>query len=69
MPAIRKCTGENNHNAKLTADSVRAMRRDWANGISVKELCAKYSVAAMTARDAIRRHSWKHVKDDEAVSC
>jgi hypothetical protein len=59
----RHARGEGNAAAKLTEDAVRAIRRDAARGMTIRELCAREGVGGTTIRDIIRRKTWKYVAD------
>jgi hypothetical protein len=52
--------GEDNHFAKLTTDTVLALRRD-AERMSWLELGIKYGIAKGHARDIVKRRCWKHI--------
>lgn len=50
--------------SKLTADDVRAMRRDYATGCRNQgDLAAMYGVASQHVSDIINHKYWKHVKE------
>lgn len=54
--------GEDHHSAKLTAEKVVAMRREYAaGGITYQQLADKYGVIRQTAEKAVTRVTWKHV--------
>ena|SRR3990167_1865586 len=54
--------GERNANAKLTNDSVRAIRLRYSKGgVSQPELASEYGVSHTVISHLIRRKSWKHV--------
>lgn len=54
--------GEENHNAKLTEDSIRLMREEYsAGGISIRGIGRKYGVAYTTARGIIYGTKWSHI--------
>ena len=54
--------GERVHQAKLTEQTVRAIRHDYAGGqITFKELGARYGVSNVAARMVVRRRTWQHV--------
>jgi hypothetical protein len=57
--------GERVHNAKLTDDQVREIRRDpEKNGFAKYDrIAAMYSIKPRTARAICSRHSWKHIAD------
>lgn len=53
-----------NHNAVLSPDRVRAIRRDHAGGaVSIRALARHHGVAYSTARKVIKRTAWGHVPD------
>lgn len=52
--------GENNGQARLTADDVRAIR---ASNESMAALAIRYGVGHTTIRHIIQRDTWKHIKD------
>ena len=53
--------GESHAHSKLTAESVLAIRAEYGSGISYDKLGAKYGISGATARDAIKRITWKHI--------
>ena len=54
--------GEDHHSAKLTAEKVVAMRREYAaGGITYQQLADKYGVIRQTVEKAVTRVTWKHV--------
>jgi hypothetical protein len=55
--------GNDNHNAVLNPETVRALRRDAAAGMTQRALGKKYGVCPSTARKVARREAWKHVRD------
>lgn len=56
-----------NSNAKLTAEKVVRMRREYAaGGINYREIARKYGCRKQTAIDAIRGVTWAHVLDEAA---
>lgn len=52
--------GERNHNAKLTADEVRAIR-ELAPRASKQSLAEMYGISPITVRDIINGRTWRHV--------
>lgn len=58
----RSCFGERNGHSKLTPESVREMRLEYAEGTTLAELSRKYKVDRMTITSAIRRKTWKRVE-------
>ena len=56
-----------NGRAKLTADRVREMRREYAKGgLSYKEIARKYGCRKQTAIDAIKGKTWSNLMDEAA---
>jgi hypothetical protein len=57
--------GERVHNAKLTDEQVREIRRDpEKNGFAKYDrIASKYGVKPRTARAICSRHSWRHIAD------
>ena len=53
--------GEKNGMARLTARSVRAIRRASAQGATRAELGAKYGVSAVAIHYVVTRQTWRHV--------
>lgn len=53
--------GEQHGMAKLTADTVREIRRRHAQGVSCYRLGREYGVAKSTALRIVKRRGWKHV--------
>lgn len=53
--------GVNHHNAKLTEQSVRAIRCSYRNMEKVAALARHYSVSTAAIYDVIRRRTWPHV--------
>lgn len=53
--------GERNPMARLTAEDVAVIRRDFANGVSQRQLAKRHGVAVMTIWRAIRGVSWADV--------
>lgn len=51
--------GERNHKAKLTADTVRAIRS--LRGVPYPELAARFGVSTVNIGFIIRRATWKHI--------
>lgn len=47
--------------AKLTPDSVRAIRRAWAAGESVADIASRFGVSKMTIRNILNGRSWSDV--------
>ena len=59
-PPVR--TGEQNHSAKLTATTVREMRRQHADGLSQPKLARQFGVSLATVSAVVLRRTWKHVE-------
>lgn len=54
--------GEKNAHAKLTAEKVIELRKRYADGgITLKDLAKQYGISRLTAGDAVRRVTWKHI--------
>lgn len=54
--------GSNHHNAKLTEEDVKTMRRIYNEGnVTIKALANKYNIGATTARDILKNRTWKNV--------
>ena len=53
--------GEAHPNAKLTADTVRAIRTLHGQGVSYARLAARFGVSDDAVRDVVRGRTWKHV--------
>lgn len=62
--------GTSVHNAKLTPESVREIRRLWdgGRGMSRKELAAMFGVTPYSIGTVVTGKLWKHVKDEAAQS-
>jgi hypothetical protein len=58
----RMLIGERNHATKLTETKVQLIRILHSEGISVSCLARNFSVDRKTLRDAVLRHTWKHVQ-------
>jgi len=54
--------GEDHHKAKMTVDTVRALRADRERGLSYSELGAKYGIDASAAYKIVARKTWGHVQ-------
>lgn len=57
----RTARGEKNHNAKLTAEQVKEMRRLAAGGVCFSELGRTFGVSGVMAARIVRRENWKHI--------
>ena len=56
-----------NSNAKLTAEKVVRMRREYAaGGINYREIARKYGCRKQTAIDAIKGKTWSNLMDEAA---
>lgn len=53
--------GEDRHNAKMTDQNVRNLRRDKAAGLSITLAAARYGIATSTVKRICSRRAWKHV--------
>ena len=56
---IRK--GSQSPQAKLTADKVRAMRREYASGVTNGELARKYKISTTRVHEIVKRKAWAHI--------
>ena len=54
--------GERHHASKLTASIVRKMRGEHNAGVSFSRLARRYGVSLVTAFNAVKRRTWKHVE-------
>lgn len=54
--------GEQHHEAKLTAENVRDMRRLHAHGFTFRRLAEKYGVSNVSIYNAVTRRTWRHVQ-------
>lgn len=59
----RQIQGTVHHNAKLTDDAVRDIRRLHAAGANISQLSRQFDINRHQIRDVIRRKWWKHVTD------
>ena len=57
----RHQAGDENVNARLTDDTVRAIRADRAAGMNLVPLAEKYAVGYSTVRDVVTGRTWAHV--------
>lgn len=53
--------GENNPQAKLTAEQVREMRSAFVLGIPAPKLAKKYGICRSTVHRIVKRIAWKHI--------
>jgi hypothetical protein len=56
--------GEGHRSAKLTEESVRAIRRRAAGGESQRALAREFGVSQPAVMQAVNRRTWKHVTTD-----
>lgn len=54
--------GTEHPNAKVDADSVRAIRARRAEGLSLKKIGAEFGLDASTVHDIVRHRTWSHVQ-------
>lgn len=59
--------GEQSHLAKLTGDAVRSIRRQYADGNSLRALGRLYGVSDETISHVVKRRTWKHIEDGPHV--
>jgi hypothetical protein len=62
---IPKQAGANNHNAKLTEDDVREIRKTLASGVSIRETSRIFGVSDYPVGQIARGKHWTHLKDDD----
>lgn len=55
------CLGEQQHNAKLTAASVAAIRQEAAAGGRNGTIARKYGVCPASITSIVKRKTWKHI--------
>jgi hypothetical protein len=58
----RKSFGEAQHDAKLTDEIVRTVRRRWICGDSARALAREYGVTPQSMSAALHRKTWRHVQ-------
>ncbi len=61
----RTARGERHGRARLSAERVRTMRRNHAEGESMWSLAKREGVSYTTARNAIAGRTWSHITDEE----
>lgn len=54
--------GERHHRAKLTAQEVRSIRREYADGVTQESLAQEYGVCQAHISSIVLRRSWGHVE-------
>ena len=55
--------GEAHPDAKMTAEKVRAMRKEWrAKLVTQRELATKYNISQAACNKILRGITWKHVR-------
>lgn len=65
ISTIRRVVGVAVPGSKLTAEQVKAMRREYdAGDVTLDDLAAKYPVTRSVASRIVRRESWRHVPDE-----
>ncbi len=63
-----KIHGEDHHNAKLSDDDIREMRRLYTiDNISYEKIAKSFHISFSTARMAIKAKKWKHINTDTYV--
>lgn len=55
-------TGESHHSSKLTAELVTELRERHRKGVGYKNLAKQFGISPATAREAVIRQTWRHVK-------
>jgi len=59
--------GERNASARLTAETVAAIHREYVPFVMTRrKLAAKYGVAETTIDQIVQRETWRHVQDGVA---
>lgn len=53
--------GERHPQAKLTAETVVAIRREYAEGRTYREIAARFGVGRSSVCSAVRGETWRHV--------
>lgn len=56
-----KKRGESHHNAKLTEEDVKAIRKAYDDGVPAKIMARVFSVSQATIHSIGHRFAWKHV--------
>lgn len=59
----RTARGERHYTARLTADDVRAIRRDYAAGVGQCELARRHNYDQRNINRIVSRKIWKHLAD------
>ena len=59
-PPLRR--GADNHNAVLSDDDVRRMRRQRQDGLTLVALAGEYGIARSTVASIVAGKSWSHVE-------
>lgn len=63
LELCRSCHNVYDGRSKISANDVRKIRSDYANGIkSQYRLARDYKVSGMTIWNIIHRHKWEHIK-------
>jgi hypothetical protein len=57
----RMARGERGGRAKYTEDTIRALRRRHAEGVTLKQLAAEFGIPWQTCHQIVSRRSWTHV--------
>ena len=58
----RQVRGSRHHFAKLTAEQVRSIRKEYASGrIAQPQLARRYGIIQANVSMIVNRHTWKHV--------
>jgi DNA invertase Pin-like site-specific DNA recombinase len=60
-PSKGSWQGNRNPRAKITEDDVRAMRREYVEGLSLRVLARKYGIAHTAIASVLKRRSWAWV--------
>lgn len=60
-PAPGSWRGNRNPRTKITENDVRAMRREYAEGMSLRALSRKYGIAHTAIASVLKRRTWAWV--------
>lgn len=54
--------GESHHNARLSNEAVRSMRKLKVQGLRLEEIAERFGVGRITVYDAVKGRTWSHVQ-------
>lgn len=63
-----KHVGDNNNNAVLNVEMVRAIKMELRDGVSCKELSSRYGVTVSNIYAIKNGYSWKHITIDDSMT-